>query len=378
MNPEWRRELERRQRQGDGTAVIDSAATSSFWREEDPHIKTNVESGKRVMMPNGHMAVSSKKAKLPNTKLNDAARDLDLLPELKDNSLLSVCKLADAGYTTIFHAENGGVTVHWAGDVYIKVKKEAIMRGWHDESGLWRVPIKDRVENENTDTLLIQRPMPKEGALNVYELPSIRSTIRYLHAALGFPTKATMLRAIRNKWLLTWPGLTVENVNKFFPESDETWKGHAKGQRQGVRSTKPKHQQDEEAQEAELNAKLRPGVKKHDVYFKIWDAKEKMYTDQTGRFPVQSKQGNRYMMVLVEIDSNYIDAEPMKNRSQGEMIRAYQALLERIKSTGVCDPKHHMLDNEASAEFQKVIREQAKLQLVPPDTHRRNIAERVI
>ena len=123
---------------------------------------------------------------------------------------------------------------------------------------------------------------------------------------------------------------------------------------------------------------MNPGRKKHDVYFKIWDAQEKMYTDQTGRFPVQSSKGNRYMMVLVEIDSNYIDAEPMKNRSEGEMIRAYQALLERIKSTGVCDPKHHMLDNEASAEFQKVIREQAKLQLVPPDTHRRNIAERAI
>ena len=55
------------------------------------------------------------------------------------------------------------------------------------------------------------------------------------------------------------------------------------------------------------------------------------------------------MMIMVEIDSNYIDSEPMKIRSEGEMIRAYQALLKRIKRTGVCDPKEHILDNEASA-----------------------------
>jgi len=51
----------------------------------------------------------------------------------------------------------------------------------------------------------------------------------------------------------------------------------------------------------------------------------------------------------------------MKNRTEGEMIRAYLALLERIKATGVCDPKIHILDNEVSAEFQKVIAKQSKM-----------------
>ena len=83
-------------------------------------------------------------------------------------------------------------------------------------------------------------------------------------------------------------------------------------------------------------------------------------------------------MVLVEVDSNYIDAKPMKNRTQQEMIWVYQALLERIKSTGVCDPKKHIVDNEASAEFKKVIKKQSKLQMVLPDSHQRNAAERAI
>ena len=61
-------------------------------------------------------------------------------------------------------------------------------------------------------------------------------------------------------------------------------------------------------------------------------------------------------MVLVEVDSNYIDAEPIKNRKEQEIIWVYQVLLERIKSTGVCNPKKHIMDNEASVEFKKVIK----------------------
>ena len=69
--------------------------------------------------------------------------------------------------------------------------------------------------------------------------------------------------------------------------------------------------------------------KKHkDVYCKVWDTQEKVYTDQTGKSPVQSSKGNKYVMVMVEIDGNYIDAEPMKNKSEGELIKAYQNLME--------------------------------------------------
>ncbi len=38
----------------------------------------------------------------------------------------------------------------------------------------------------------------------------------------------------------------------------------------------------------------------------------------------------------------------------------------------------HILDNEAWVEFKNEIKENCNLQLVPPDTHRRNLAERAI
>ena len=46
-----------------------------------------------------------------------------------------------------------------------------------------------------------------------------------------------------------------------------------------------------------------------------------MYTDQPDRFSATSSSRNQYIMVLVEVDGNYIDAEPMKNRSAGLMIK---------------------------------------------------------
>ena len=75
---------------------------------------------------------------------------------------------------------------------------------------------------------------------NVYELPSLARVVQYLHAAAGFPTKSTWLKSIRNGNYLTLPLLVIHNVNRHFPESEETQKGHMRNQRQGVRSTKSK------------------------------------------------------------------------------------------------------------------------------------------
>ena len=84
------------------------------------------------------------------------------------------------------------------------------------------------------------RPDSTEAINNIYELPSIARAVRYLHGAIGFPTKATWLTAIRNGNFLTWPLITVNNVNKHFPESEETQKGHQHNQRQGVHPTNRK------------------------------------------------------------------------------------------------------------------------------------------
>ena len=60
-------------------------------------------------------------------------------------------------------------------------------------------------------------------------------------------------------------------------------------------------------------------------------------------------------MGLVGAGSSAILVEVMKSRKKEEMIRAYQVLVGRLKSYGV-KPKHHILDNEYSADFKEAIR----------------------
>ncbi len=127
------------------------------------------------------------------------------------------------------------------------------------------------------------------------------------------------------------------------------------------------------------NSSTSPRLKKmKDVYIKIHRANDTMYTDQPGRFPATSSSRNQYIMVLVEVNGNYIDAKPMKSRSVGSMIKAYLALWTRLMATGVIKPTTHLMDNEASVKLKAEIKKNCTIQLVPPDNHRRNLAEQAI
>ena len=169
--------------------------------------------------------------------------------------------------------------------------------------------MKSKVENENTDTILWNRINSKEVVSHVFELPSTKETICYLHIAAGFPQKDTWIKAIRKGNYVTWPGLTVTAVNKFFPEVDKTQQGHMKGVRQGLGSTKERKSQDKDNDPA-------PVSKQNDIMVKMVDLKETIYTDQTGKFPYVSSKGNCYIMVAVHVNANAIYVEPMKNKTQ--------------------------------------------------------------
>jgi hypothetical protein len=165
--------------------------------------------------------------------------------------------------------------------------------------------------------------------------------IWYLHAVAGFPMKDTWIKAIKNGHYKTWPGLTVEAVNKHFPDSIETHKGHLKKQRQNVKSTK------QILEETTKKNKLTQAV----IMVKVINATETLYTDQTGRLPVQSSRGNTSLMVVFDVDANAIDAKPIETHHDNQMIPAYQRLWQRMNCRCVNKPKLHILDNKASEVF---------------------------
>jgi hypothetical protein len=119
------------------------------------------------------------------------------------------------------------------------------------------------------------------------------------------------------------------------------------------------------------------GIKTQYIYAATIDAGQ-IYTDQTGIFPVVSSKGNKYIMILYDFDSNAILAQPIKDRTAPELLRAFQVIEQELVARGL-KPKLMKLDNEASKLLKMYIHQQnITFQLVPPYSHIRNAAERVI
>jgi hypothetical protein len=188
---------------------------------------------------------------------------------------------------------------------------------------------------------------------------------------VGFPTKDTWIKAIKSGNYGSWPGINADAVNKHFPEAIKTQKGHMEKQRQNVGSTKQKVI----VEEMDIDVELTPTSAKHNILVKVFNAHNTVYSDQTGRLPVQSNIDNKLLMVYYNVDANYINAEPMRNHSDSLMIQAYRLLWARTTRNCKEKPSMHILDNEASVAFKPEIKKNCDFQLIPPDTHRRNLAE---
>jgi hypothetical protein len=161
------------------------------------------------------------------------------------------------------------------------------------------------------------------------------------------------------------------NVQKYYPETIETAKGNLNQTRKYARSNKAKTAHLETCDTSQL-----VGKKVRDIYTETYSVRKIMFSDQTGQFPTRSQRGIKYIMVMVEIDSNAILVEPMKSRKDEEMICAYNALLLQLKRAGIV-PKKHVLDNEVSENMNTHILNTCKfdMELVPPGCHRCNAAK---
>ncbi|KAL7474575.1 LOW QUALITY PROTEIN: hypothetical protein ACHAW6_000546 [Cyclotella cf. meneghiniana] len=94
---------------------------------------------------------------------------------------------------------------------------------------------------------------------------------------------------------------------------------------------------------------------------------ETVFTDQTVQFPMRSQSGNKYIMVMVEIDSSGILVEPIKNHKDAELTCTHEKLLHRLKQSGSM-PKKQVLDNEISPGMKDLIQDKYKMdyEIVPP------------
>ena len=125
-------------------------------------------------------------------------------------------------------------------------------------------------------------------------------------------------------------------------------------------------------------ADIPPPIKTKELHI-CYQPISKLYNDDCGHFPIRSRSGNDYIIIAYHCDLNTILQAPFSNRENKHRIRSYNSIMKRL------DDQWHqvgvqILDNKVSAEFKQSIVDYwgATYQLVPPNVHRINIAERSI
>jgi hypothetical protein len=232
----------------------------------------------------------------------------------------------------------------------------------------------------------------KHTHTSTYNLPSISALVHLHHTFAGNPVPSTWFAAINASNYNTFPGLTLCNAIKYCPSSDATIKGHLKQTRQGLCSTKPKPPpssncfaplsapdtpptEEPSGNPGKKPTKLPPTNELYITEFPL----AKLYTNDTGRLPIQARSGNQYIMIAFHSQCNTIICAPYASRSDKHQLAAYGSIMRRLTNHG-----HNLdlqiLNNKVSAEFKATIVDKWKVfyQLVPPNIQRCNATKYAI
>ena len=323
------------------TAFIDSGATDHYLRSDAPKCKISHNGPPiHIKEPGGSTMTSTTQCQLQLKAVPQQARTGHVLDNIH-TSLISVGKLCDAKCITI--CDRDKVTVHGETQQLhdtikgIRMTDASIMMGNRDlQNGLWRVNLKEEIEHN------------KQMATNMQRTTSISEQMEFLHAAAGYPVLSTWVAAIKKGYYATWPGINEHNIRKHLPKSIYTTSAHIEQKRKGTKALSKIIKEDAVGEDE--NMTVDPPQEEHNIKTQLAFAtivdEGKIYTDQTGKFPVISNRGNRYMMVIYAYDANCILVEPMKNRTERCMLEAYEKAHERLQQAGY-KPRLHWLDNEA-------------------------------
>ena len=193
-------------------AIADSGTTRNFFTTDAPTI--NVQQAKNpitIRIPDGRQLNATHCCELNLPQLPPEARTGHIVPGMKGHSLVSLVQLARAGCSISINNDNMNIT-NQGQQVMSAIKCP--------KSGLWLLPLTNTHENNKT------KKAHEEIAGNVYQTSTQAEWIQYLHQACFSPVKTTWIRAIKKGHFLSWPGLTVEAVNKHLTPSTATTKGH--------------------------------------------------------------------------------------------------------------------------------------------------------
>ena len=162
---------------------------------------------------------------------------------------------------------------------------------------------------------------------------------RFHHAALFLPVNSTLISALHNNYLTTWPGLDKQLINRHLEkilhlDQDSEWLQSTKvitppssndadilKRWKDIIKRKKLGQSLKEVLQLEVMEDSFPelptlNIKENQIMYHIYEPQLKgtAYTYLTGRFLFRSRRGYEYILVGYHFDVNAFLATPLKNR----------------------------------------------------------------
>jgi hypothetical protein len=366
--------------------IADTGCTGHYIHIDTPHLNRQPASpGISVLLPDGTTITSTHTATLDLPHLPATACVAHIFPALSSGSLLSIGLLCDHGCTATFHPDTVDISLDGA----------TILTGARSPTtNLWTIDLAQLPSSPPTPIFLSHhQPQHQVNALLATDA-TIARRVAFYHATLFSPSLSTWTAALTRGHFTTWPDLTAAQVRRHPPTSIPMVKGHLDQQRSNLQSTNPTPKSvtnntpdsttkpfssttdpDDEFLDYHPTS---PSLRTHHLYVDFAHVSGQIFTDQTGRFLHPSTRGNSDMLVFYDFDSNFIHVEPMPNKKGPAILAAYARAHTLFSSRGL-KPQLQKLDNEASEALKAHMTEQdIDFQLVPPNIHRRNAAERAI
>jgi hypothetical protein len=195
--------------------TYDSGADGHYISKKDrrkaglPILRTSTQ---KVGVANGGTSKAKYVTQLPFRQLSAQATQAHTFRDFA-SSLMSVGKTADDGTVSVFTKE--GVNIFKEEDVLITCKGEPILIGLRDSHGQYRIPLVQQRGQWQPQCPSKQARKTLRQANSVYDLPSTKHAIKWMHAVCGYPVKSTWLKAIKAGNYVGSPMLNERNVQKY-------------------------------------------------------------------------------------------------------------------------------------------------------------------
>ena len=185
-------------------------------------------------MASGNTITLYSDATIPlSNKLSQKVQHTFLFENLKTGSLVSIRKLCDNDFITIFTKYQ----------LKIFFNNTIIIIGKHNVNSLWDIPLTSEPSSppkilnmsqvNSISQIRTRTPTPPPFIINKHQTngdlrnqKTKQELAKYLFSTLFNPCPSTFMRAITYNSLLTFSGLTTKLISKHLPESEASFKGH--------------------------------------------------------------------------------------------------------------------------------------------------------